>query len=295
MLFHSLYAPESGVYFVQSTLNLKGYVNVAAWELAWQKVIERHSILRTLFVWENRSTPLQVVLKHVKLPWNYLDWQKLSTTEQQQQLSELLSRQREQGFQFNQAPLMGCTLIKVSEDSYKSIWNFHHILLDGWCLPIIYQEVFRFYEAEVRGETCALPTPPPYRDYIAWLNAQDKGVAMEFWRQTLQGLSAPTPLAVDKLQSENQQQGSEYQELKLRLPTSVSHKLQSIAQKHHVTLSTIVQAAWALLLSRYSGEQDVIFGVTVSGRTGSLSGVEKMVGLLINTGVIISDGQARSR
>ncbi len=283
MLFQSLYAPESGVYFEQMTLNLKGDVNVAAFEAAWQKVVDRHSVFRTFFVGENRPTPLQVVLKQVNLPWTNLDWQKLSTTEQQQQLSELLTTQREQGFSFNQAPLMGCTLIKLSEETYKFIWNHHHILVDGWCLPIIFKEVLSFYEAEVRGETCQLPTPRPYRDYIAWLNEQDQETAMEFWRQTLQGFSAPTPLVVDKTLYQNQQSDSDYQEVELRLSARVSRQLQSIAQEHHVTLSTIVQAAWALLLSRYSGERDVVFGVTVSGRTGNLSGVENMVGLLINT------------
>ena len=178
---------------------------------------------------------------------------------------------------------MDCTLIKLSEDSYKFIWNCHHILVDGWCEPIIYQDVLSFYEAEVLGETCYLPTPPSYRDYIAWLNGQDQEAAKEFWRQTLQGFSAPTPLIGDKVQSQNQQQSSDYQELKLHLPASISRKLQIVAQKYRITLSTIVQAAWALLLSHYSGEEDVVFGVTVSGRPGDLSGVEKMVGLFINT------------
>jgi amino acid adenylation domain-containing protein/non-ribosomal peptide synthase protein (TIGR01720 family) len=283
MLFHSLYEPESGVYIEQMTSHLKGNVNVAAFEGAWQKVVDRYSVLRTLFVWENRQAPLQIVLKQVNLPWTNLDWRELSPTEQQQQLSELLQTQRRLGFQFNQAPLMRCTLIKLSEDTYKFIWNHHHILMDGWCLPIIFKEVLSFYEAELRGETCYLPTPRPYHDYIAWLNDQNYVAASEFWRQNLCGFIAPTPLRVNKKPVQNQQQDSDYQELELRLSAEVSHKLQSVAQQHHVTLSTIVQAAWGLLLSRYSGEQDVVFGVTVSGRPGSLSGVENMVGLFINT------------
>ncbi|BAZ22952.1 amino acid adenylation domain-containing protein [Kalymmatonema gypsitolerans NIES-4073] len=283
MLFHSLYAPSSGVYFEQMTLTLTGNLNISAFTSAWQKVVDRHSVLRTFFVWENRSTPLQIVLKKVNLPWNNLDWQGLSPTQQQQQLSDLLQTQRQQGFQFDKAPLMEFTLIKLTENTYTFIWNHHHIILDGWCLPILFQEVFTFYQAELTGETCYLPTPCPYRDYIAWLNSQDKNAATEFWRQTLQGFSAPTPLRVNKLQSQHHQAFSDYQELELRLSPQLTHNLQSVAQQHHVTLSTIVQAAWALLLSRYSGEDDVVFGVTVSGRTADLSGVENMVGLLINT------------
>ncbi|NJM72004.1 MAG: amino acid adenylation domain-containing protein, partial [Scytonema sp. RU_4_4] len=282
MLFHSLYAPESGVYVEQMTLKLKGDVNVAAFKEAWQKVVDRYSILRTLFIWENRPTPLQVVLKQVDLPWTNLDWRSFSTAEQQQQLSELLTSQKQQGFQFKVAPLMECTFIQLSHDTYEFIWNHHHILIDGWCLPIIFKEVLSFYSAELQGETCHLPTPRPYRDYIAWLNAQDKQAASEFWRQTLQGFSAPTPLVVE-LSLHQSVQPSNYQELELRLSTQVSHKLQALTQQHHLTLSTILQAAWGILLSRYSGERDIVFGVTVSGRPASLSGVEDMVGLFINT------------
>ncbi|MFM6106645.1 MAG: amino acid adenylation domain-containing protein, partial [Sphaerospermopsis kisseleviana] len=283
MLFHSLYAPESGVYFEQMILSLQGNINITAFASAWQKVVDRYSILRTFFVWENRQTPLQVVLKQVDLPWQNLDWRQLSRTEQQQQLSKLLFTQRELGFQFNQAPLMGCTLIQLTVNSYKFIWNHHHILIDGWCLQIIFQEVLSFYETEITGKTSDLPTPRPYRDYIAWLNSQDQEAAREFWRQTLDGFIAPTPLGVNKTQYQNQQTESNYSEIELHLSAEVSGGLQSIAQQNRVTLSTIVQAVWALLLSRYSGETDVVFGVTVSGRSGSLSGMENMVGLLINT------------
>ncbi|MBO1049494.1 MAG: amino acid adenylation domain-containing protein [Dolichospermum sp. DEX182a] len=283
MLFHSLYAPESGVYFEQMTLSLQGNIDITAFASAWQKVVDRYSILRTFFVWENRQTPLQVVIKQVDLPWQNLDWRQLSLTDQQQQLSKLLFTQRETGFEFNQAPLMRCTLIQLNENSYKFIWNHHHILMDGWCLPIIFKEVLSFYETEITGKTCDLPTPPPYRDYIAWLNSQDKEAATEFWRQTLDGFIAPTSLRVNKTQYQNQQTESNYSEVELHLSAEVSGELQSIAKQHHVTLSTIVQAVWALLLSRYSGETDVVFGVTVSGRSGSLSGMENIVGLLINT------------
>ena len=152
MLFHSLYAPDSGVYVEQMTFTLKGDVNVAAFQSAWQTVVDRYSILRTLFIWENRPTPLQIVLKQVDLPWTNLDWLSLSPAIQQQQLSELLHTQRAQGFKFERAPLMGCTLIQLTNDTYQLIWNSHHILLDGWCSPIIFKELLSFYEAELQGE-----------------------------------------------------------------------------------------------------------------------------------------------
>ena len=283
MMFHSLYAPDSDVYVEQITLKLKGDVNVCAFKSAWQKVVDRYSILRTSFVWENRPTPLQIVFKEVDLPWTNLDWQSLSSAKQEQQLSELLQTQREEGFQFKVAPLMGCTLIHLSEDTYQFVWTHHHILMDGWCMSIIFKEVLSFYEAELHGEACHLPTPTPYRNFITWLTDQDQAASMEFWRENLQGFNAPTPLVVDRALPPSQQLESKYQGLELRLSKDVSRKLQALAQQQHVTLSTLVQASWGLLLSRYSGESDVLFGVSVSGRPASLSGVENMVGLFINT------------
>ncbi|MBR8841270.1 MAG: hypothetical protein DSM106950_46895, partial [Stigonema ocellatum SAG 48.90 = DSM 106950] len=127
----------------------------------------------------------------------------------------------------------------LTKNTYKFILSNHHILMDGWCLPIIFKDVLSFYEAELTGETCDLPTPRPYRDYIAWLNSQDKETASEFWRQTLHGFSAPTPLVLDKKPVQNQQQDSNYFEFELRLEAVVSRGLQTVAQNHRVTLSTI--------------------------------------------------------
>ncbi|RAM49068.1 MAG: non-ribosomal peptide synthetase [Hapalosiphonaceae cyanobacterium JJU2] len=283
MLFHSLYAPKSGVYIGQITLILQGDINFAILQSAWQKLINRHSAFRTSFIWENRATPLQVVWKQVELPWTNLNWSELSSTKQQQQLLELLTIQKEQGFQFNKAPLMGCTLIHLSENTYQFIWHHHHILMDGWCLPIIIKELLKLYEAELHGEACRLPTPVPYRNYITWLNAQDKVAAKEFWNKTLHGFNAPTPLFVERTSSQTQPSEYDSQELELRLDPDQSRKLQLLVQEHHLTLSTLVQAVWGLLLSRYSGESDILFGVTVSGRPASLTGIETMVGLFINT------------
>jgi surfactin family lipopeptide synthetase C len=283
MLFHTLYAPSSGVYIEQMSLTLRGNLNVAAFKNAWQQIIDRHSVLRTLFIWENRQQPLQIVQKKVDLPWKDYDWQGLSLTEQQQHLKELLQAEREQGFQLNKAPLMQCTLIELADSTYKFIWTYHHILVDGWCLSIIFKEVLAFYEAYTQNQMCYLPPARPYQDYIVWLQQQDISGAREFWQKNLKEFSAPTPLVVDLPKYQHSQTNSTYHEQKLNLSNQVSQALQSLAKQHRLTLSILVQAAWALLLSRYSGEQDVVFGVTVSGRPANLSGVEQMVGLFINT------------
>ena len=283
MLFHTLYEPESGVYFEQLSFTLHGNLDVSAFERAWAKVVERHPVLRTLFVWENRTQPLQVVLKKVNLPWIYLDWCSLSPIEQEEQLEVFLELDRNKGFVLEKAPLIRCTMIKLAEGTYKFIESSHHLLTDGWCLPIIYKEVFAFYEAFKIGKDLYLPPTRPYSDYIAWLQQQDKNQAIAYWQKDLTGFLAPTPLLKDQILSPNSPQKKTYQEFPLHLSATATASLKSLAQKHHITVSTFVTGAWALLLSRYSGKQDILFGATVSGRPPSLSGVESMVGLFINT------------
>ncbi|KST68613.1 non-ribosomal peptide synthetase [Mastigocoleus testarum] len=298
LLFHTLYEGESGVYFEQFSFTLSGDLNVTAFEQAWEKVVERHPVLRTLFVWENSKKPLQVVRKKVNLPWNNYDWRNLSASEQEKKFQSFLQVDREQGFELDKAPLMRNTLIQLSDNrTYKFIWSSHHLLTDGWCLPIILKEVFYFYEllntGKNRNEGLYLPSPRPYKDYINWLQKQDCLTAEAFWRQTLEGFSASTPLVVDRVvqqnlqsqdsHSQNSQPQKTYQEQHLRLSEKTTSALKSLAKQNHLTLSTLLQGIWALLLSRYSGESDVLFGATVSGRPPTLSGVESMVGLFINT------------
>jgi amino acid adenylation domain-containing protein len=283
MLFHTLQAPESGVYFVQSVFTLCGRLDIAAFERAWQRVVERHSVLRTLFKWENGKNPLQVVCKSVTLPWTNCDWRSLTPTEQQEHLEQLLQTERMKGFELDKAPLMRCTLIQVADGTYQLVWSNHHLLLDGWCLPIILKEVFAFYEAFSRGDDLHFDASLPYRNYINWLRQQDSSASERFWRHALHGFTAPTPLIVDKpgRNALNPRQTYDIQEV--RLSATVTDALKSLVRQHHLTLNTVIQGAWALLLSRYSGESDVVFGVTVSGRPPALTGVESMVGLFINT------------
>ncbi|MBF2063675.1 MAG: amino acid adenylation domain-containing protein [Calothrix sp. C42_A2020_038] len=282
LLFHTLYEGD-GVYFEQLSLNLSGNLNPTTFERAWQRVVERHPVLRTLFVWEKSKKPLQVVCKKVNLPWANYDWRNLSVVEQEEKFKDFLQADRDKGFELDKAPLMRNTLIRLTDQTYKFIWSSHHLLTDGWCLPIILKEVFTFYEAFNKGKDVYLPPLRPYKDYINWLQNQDFSTAQTFWRKTLQGFTTPTPLVVDQFVQQNLQYKKTYQEEHLRLPEKVTSALKSIVKENHLTLSTLLQGIWALLLSRYSGEEDVVFGATVSGRPPSLSGVESMVGLFINT------------
>ena len=283
MLFHSLYAPDSGTYCSQTLITLNGELNLGAFKQAWEKVVERHAVLRTLFLWEKRQKTLQIVRKQVDLPWNYSDWQPLSPREQQQQLDALLKDERQRGFALNQAPLMRCHLIQLSQQSYHFLWNRHHILLDGWSGAIIYGEVLQIYQALCQEQNPYLSPARPYEDYIVWLQQQDQSLAENFWRRSLKNFTTPTNLGITRSILVEPQSKPVYQSADLSLSPGLTEKLQTLAQQQNLTLSTLIQAAWAILLSRYSGESEVLFGITVSGRPASLSGIEKMVGLFINT------------
>ncbi|MBE9162165.1 non-ribosomal peptide synthetase [Tychonema sp. LEGE 06208] len=280
ILFHSLYQPESGVYFGQLLCVLRGDLNVSAFRNSWQKVVERHPILRTCFVWENLKEPVQAVRKQAALSWQQMDWRSLSVSEQQEQLETFLKADRAQGFDLTSAPLIRIALAQLETDTFQFILSHHHLVLDGWSLAIVLEEVFAFYQAFCQGEELHLKRPRPYRDYIAWLHQQDLSAAKSFWRQTLKGFAAPTAIARGNIVARNRLESSGEQQVIFSATATAA--LQSAARQHQLTLNTLVQAAWALLLSRYSGEEDVVFGTVVSGRPPDLMGAESVVGLFVN-------------
>jgi amino acid adenylation domain-containing protein/non-ribosomal peptide synthase protein (TIGR01720 family) len=283
MLFHSLFAPASGVYVEQLSCPLRGELNIPAFERAWRQVLDRHPALRTSFLWEGLDEPHQVVHRHVELPLEQHDWTSLPRSEQSDRLEELLRSERQQGVDLAKAPLMRLALIRVDQETTHLVWTYHHLLMDGWCLPIVLQEIFTLYEAFCHGQEVQLGPVRPYRDYIDWLQQQDLSEAEAFWRRTLQGFTAPTPLAVDRQPDGETAEAQGYAKEVLRLPETVTASLESTARRSQLTVNTLVQGAWALLLNRYSGEEDVVFGSTVSGRPATLPGAESMVGLFINT------------
>ncbi len=281
ILFHSLSAPESGVYVVQLCLTLQGALNPAALQQAWQDVISHHSILRTAFQWEGLEKPLQVVYRQAQVPLHVLNWQDYTPEQQAQQLDEFLQCDRIQGFDLARPPLMRLTLIQTSAETYSLIWTKHHLILDGWSTGIVLQQIWhRYHQLATNGAPAKLQGSM-YRSYIAWLQQQDLAAAETFWRQTLQGFTAPTRLRIERQMTANSTVA--YPEQALKLSQATTAALHAIARHHQLTLNTLLQGAWAILLSRYSGELDVLFGATVAGRPPDLSGIESLVGLLINT------------
>src|SRR4028119_2505698 len=280
ILFHSLYQPESGLYFGQLLCVLRGDLNVSALRNSWQKVVDRHPILRTCFVWKNLKEPVQAVRKQAALSCQQMDWRSLSGSAQQQQLETFLKADREQGFDLTSAPLIRIALAQLETDTFQFILSNHHLVLDGWSLAIVVEEVFAFYQAFSQGEELHLKRPRPYRDYIAWLHQQDLSAAESFWRQTLKGFAAPTAIARGNIVAGNRLESSGEQQVIFSATATAA--LQSAARKHQLTLNTLVQAAWALLLSRYSGAEDVVFGTVGARGPPELIGAESVVGLFVN-------------
>jgi amino acid adenylation domain-containing protein/non-ribosomal peptide synthase protein (TIGR01720 family) len=283
LLFHTLYAPEASEYFVQLTCTLQGELDSEAFKRVWQEVLDRHSITRTSFVWENLEQPLQIVHSQIDLPWQELDWRGISPAEQQVRLQEFLKADHKQGFDLTQAPLLRFSLIRLTENTRQFVWSHHHLLFDGWSLPLLLKEVFTFYEAFHQKQSVSLERSRPYKDYIAWLSRQDMSKAEAYWRRRLAGFTAPTQLNIGGVFEPSTLEGSRKQIEQLALSGELTTELQTFARKQQVTLNTLVQAAWALLLSHYSGEDDVLFGTTVAGRPAEITGVERMLGLFINT------------
>jgi amino acid adenylation domain-containing protein len=281
LLFHTIAAPASGMYVAQLTCTLHGDLNSAAFAQSWQRLLDRHPILRSAFLWHDLDQPVQVVGRRVTLPLTQHDWRPLTHAQQQTRRAALLADER-RGFDLATAPLMRLTLVRLTDHDYLLVWSHHHLLLDGWSITLVLNEVFASYAALCQGRTPALAQPRPYRDYIAWLHQQDLAQAEAFWRATLHGLTAATPLPGD---DPTTHAGTSAQQAAaartLSAPTTAA--LQAFARRHGLTLNTLIQGAWALLLSRTSGAAEVVFGVTVAGRPAELPGVAQMVGLFINT------------
>jgi amino acid adenylation domain-containing protein len=309
MLFHTLYAPHSGVYMEQAIYSIQGSLHLDALRTAWQYVVTQHSTLRTAFLWEDLDEPVQVVYQHVQVPWEYHDWRENAPEMQQIQLEELVTADRLLGFDLAQPPLLRLSLLHVATDTYVFILTHHHLLLDGWSLAIVLQEFLDAYRRLCSNQTPHFKTRRSYRDYIVWLRQQNLAGAEAFWRQYLQGFVAPTTLLLNRLsgpetvetpgesgiRAEASVPGDkERLELRLRggrpvelqgltLSAEKTAQLRAFARRHQLTLNTLLQGAWALLLNRYGGETDVVFGAIVAGRPIELAGAEAMVGLFINT------------
>jgi natural product biosynthesis luciferase-like monooxygenase protein len=279
MLFHHIQDPRSGVDIEQLVCSLHEAVNADSLRRACQKLVERHAVLRTSLSWEKLERPMQFVHPQVETFLDFADLTTIAPEAQQEHLDNFLEVDRTGGFKLDQAPTCRFTLLQFGPSDYKLVWTFHHVALDGRSFPIVLNELFALYDADRAGTELTLPQPRPYSEYINWLDTLDLSKAERFWREHLNGfvLANQVP-ALEPVTPGESGRGDE----EIILPVETTDALRKFATGAGVTLNTMVQGAWALMLSRYTASNDVVFGATRACRSFAPDAAE-IVGTFINT------------
>ena len=279
MLFHYLMAPDTAAYVEQMEYGLRGDLDVETFKWVWERLVERHAILRTVFVHDKVKRPLQAVLKRTSLAFVTHDLAGQDAAEQARGIAEARREEAARRFDLTRDVLSRLTVFVLGNQRFHVLWTFHHILLDGWSTAVMMGEVTELYMAARAGRSHRLAPVVPYSRYIAWLEKQDREGALAFWRERLDAAATQTrfPALGGALSAM-----PTYAEWVEEWPAATIIALDAAARARQVTLNSLLQAAWGLLLQRYSGSRDVIFGTVVSGRPADLAGVEQWVGLFIN-------------
>ncbi|MHC8345115.1 non-ribosomal peptide synthase/polyketide synthase [Pseudomonas sp. RT6P73] len=279
MLFHSVYEQDSGEYINQMRVAVQG-LDVERFRQAWQAALEAHDILRTRFVWGGeQARPLQIVERHAELPFTVYDWR----GQPADNLDTLAEAERNQPFDLTRVPLLRLVVVRTADDQHELLYTSHHILMDGWSNSQLLGEVLQRYAGQTPAATVGR-----YSDYIAWLQGQDGQASEQFWMARLAQLDEPTRLAQGLADRSAPGIGTGHDQHQHLIDVTATLRLGEFARAQKVTLNTLVQAAWLLLLQRYTGQSTVAFGATVSGRPADLPGVEQQVGLFINTLPVIA-------
>jgi amino acid adenylation domain-containing protein/non-ribosomal peptide synthase protein (TIGR01720 family) len=277
LLFHAAYDDQGAdVYVVQLALALDGALDQSLLRTSAEALLKRHAILRACFRQDGLGRPVQIIRSAMSLPWRSLDLSLLDAAAQEQRLAELMAEDRAR-FDLSRPPLLRLTLVRLAPDRHRLVLTNHHILLDGWSVPVLVQELLGLYGRQ--GDPAGLPPATPYRAFLAWLSAQDRAAAAAAWRNDLAGLEEATRLAP----AECGRVQAPPEEIRVAPDELCTAALTSQARSHGLTLNTIVQGIWAILVGRLTGRDDVVFGVTVAGRPPEIPGIERMVGLFINT------------
>ncbi|HLJ85388.1 MAG TPA: amino acid adenylation domain-containing protein [Candidatus Angelobacter sp.] len=286
MLFHGLYERDaSHAYTVQLSMEFVGEMDAARMRSAAEVLLHRHPNLRVSLLHQGLKDPVQVVPREANLPWSRVDLTGLDSETQRLRCQELLASDREQRFEFSSGPLLRFTWIALGPHRSRLVFTNHHLLMDGWSMPVLLAELLTLYRD---GQDAAqLPRVRPYSDYLKWLSFQDRKEALGIWKEYLTGVEDATRLvAVDahlQVPSEHSKPKHSKKDVRHDVPEDLTERLQILAREQGVTLNTVLQGLWAVLTARLTGKADVVFGATVAGRPADLPGVERMVGLFINT------------
>jgi amino acid adenylation domain-containing protein/FkbH-like protein/non-ribosomal peptide synthase protein (TIGR01720 family) len=278
-LFFSANQGSEQAAFDQWHCTLKGDLNAEAFERAWNETIKRHTILRSTVLSAGLREPLQAVHRDVRPPWTVEDWRGTPPEQQQERWNALLKQDRGETLDLTHAPVMRFRLVRLENTTWRFLWSVPGMLLDGWSWPLVFRDASRLYEAYARSAAPQLEAPRPYRDYLEWLSRQSTVESAKFWHTQLAGFRKPTALISERPVDTG---GERYPEQVIKLSADATTALQTAARRLQVTLNTMVQGVWSLLLSRQSGETDVVAGAAFSGRPTDLPGAESIVGPFTN-------------
>ncbi|MDI9917419.1 non-ribosomal peptide synthetase [Rhodococcus sp. IEGM 1379] len=278
LLFHALVSAESvDAYVVQLVVELRGHVDPERLRRAAQMLLDRHANLRTSFVPDAEGGPVQVVLNDASAPWKQIDLSGLDDDSRDREWDQLMADDWAAGFDTARAPLLRWMLVTTGPTRYRLMLTNHHLLLDGWSTPLLLRELLLLYAVE--GGTAALPRLFPYRDYLAWVERQDVERSLGEWMRLLGDVDGPTLVAP----LEPGRRFAESRDVRDELTDEQTSALTDFVRARGITLNTVVEMAWAIILGALTSRDDVTFGATVSGRPPQIEGIESMIGLLVNT------------
>ncbi|MGO4532519.1 amino acid adenylation domain-containing protein [Paenibacillus sp. 2TAF8] len=281
MWFQSALDLQTAAYFEQTRFTMRGALNVQLFEKSWTELAKRHLVLRANFVKGSAGEPMQVIYRDKPIGFEYEDLLHLQADEKQAYLDKKAESDKLRGFDLECDALIRVTILRTEEQSYHVLWSFQHILMDGWCLPQLTHELFETYAALVSGKELAVDKGSDYGAYIEWLEKQDDQAASAYWTSFLEGYEGQTVLPGQKEPAPNGKFTADH--VTAELGKDLSESMDQVAKQHLVTVNTLLQAAWGVMLQKYNGTNDAVFGSVVAGRPVEIPGIESMIGLFINT------------
>jgi amino acid adenylation domain-containing protein/non-ribosomal peptide synthase protein (TIGR01720 family)/FkbM family methyltransferase len=282
ILYHNLYAKNAGAYIVQFACDLIS-PDIDNFIRSWDVVMQNHTSLRSAFYHNAFDVPVQCVYKTVKMPLEIRDLSGQDAHSQQESLNAFLAEDMALGFNFEEAPLMRITLLKTNNNRYRMVWTFHHLLFDGWSMPVLIQEFLGIYDANAHGTKLKVSNIDKFEDYINYIESRDKASEKAYWQKYFTGLEEGTLLPFVQAGTAHNKGVGQYDTVYLNLDKAITSKVQAFTQEQRITVNTLMQGVWAFLLHAYTNSSDIAFGSVVSGRPDDLPGVEQRVGMYINT------------
>ncbi|WDZ63372.1 amino acid adenylation domain-containing protein [Paenibacillus polymyxa] len=281
MWFHNALDRQTAAYFEQTRFTMRGALDVQLFERSWMELAKRHLVLRANFVKGPAGEPLQIIYRDKPVGFEYEELLHLQVDEKQAYLDKKAEDDKHRGFDMEYDALVRVTILRTEEQSYHVLWSFQHILMDGWCLAQLTQELFEIYSALTSGTQPAGDKGSDYGAYIEWLEKQDDQAASGYWTAFLSGYEGQTVLPGQKETASNGRFTADH--VTAELGKDLSERMDRVAKQRLVTVNTLLQAAWGVMLQKYNGTNDAVFGSVVAGRPAEIPGIESMIGLFINT------------